>query len=65
MDRRAALAGNYNLPDRATGAALFADISGFTPLTFSLVEKYGADRGAEMLTERLNRVFGSLVAQVH
>ena len=65
MDRRAALAGDYALPDRATGAALFADISGFTPLTFSLVEKFGADRGAEMLTELLNRVFGSLVAQAH
>lgn len=32
-DRRRALQTGQQLPDRASGAALFADISGFTPLT--------------------------------
>ena len=32
-DRRRALAARESMPDRVTGAALFADISGFTPLT--------------------------------
>ena len=32
-DRRRALAAHEPMPDRVTGAALFADISGFTPLT--------------------------------
>ncbi len=31
MDRRQAIATGQDLPDRTTGAALFADISGFTP----------------------------------
>ncbi len=33
IDRRRALARGATLPDRTRGAALFADISGFTPLT--------------------------------
>ena len=32
-DRRRALAHRHDMPDRVRGAALFADISGFTPLT--------------------------------
>jgi class 3 adenylate cyclase len=31
QDRRRALARGENLPDRAHGSVLFADISGFTP----------------------------------
>jgi len=37
IDRRLALAHGVVLPNHATGAALFADISGFTPLTEALV----------------------------
>ena len=33
QDRFRALAAGESLPDRTTGSALFADISGFTPLT--------------------------------
>ena len=33
MDRRHALADGRALPEHTHGAALFADISGFTPLT--------------------------------
>jgi len=36
QDRRQALAEGVALPDRMVGAALFADISGFTPLTEAL-----------------------------
>ena len=36
-DRRLALARGVDLPRRSTGSALFADISGFTPLTEALV----------------------------
>ena len=46
-DRRRALAGGFELPDRVRGAALFADISGFTPLTEALVVELGPQLGAE------------------
>src|SRR5438552_1116835 len=36
QDRRRTLASGAALPDRMVGAALFADISGFTPLTEAL-----------------------------
>jgi class 3 adenylate cyclase/tetratricopeptide (TPR) repeat protein len=64
-DRRHALATNTELPDYATGAVLFADISGFTPLTEALVQTLGASRGAEELTRILNQVYDALIAQVH
>ena len=35
-DRRQALADRVEMPDRVVGSALFADISGFTPLTAAL-----------------------------
>lgn len=44
MDRRQALTGQGRFPDRTHGAALFADISGFTPLTEALVQELGAQR---------------------
>ena len=47
MDRRHALAEGRTMPDRLEGAALFADISGFTSLTESL---------AQILGSRLNAV---------
>lgn len=65
MDRRQALARNQSLPDRALGAALFADISGFTPLTEALVNDLGQQRGAEELTRHLNRVYDALIAELH
>src|SRR5688572_22100137 len=63
-DRRHALARGADLPDQATGAALFADISGFTPLTDALVEALGPQRGAEELTRWLNEIYDSLIAEV-
>ncbi|MEZ4709623.1 MAG: tetratricopeptide repeat protein [Caldilineaceae bacterium] len=53
------------LPDRTHGAALFADISGFTQLTEALAARYGARRGADELARRLNMVYTVLIAEVH
>src|SRR5215207_7710692 len=63
-DRRYALAQGAPLPDRTTGAALFADISGFTPLTEALLLALGPQRGAEELTGWLNKIYDALVAQI-
>jgi adenylate cyclase len=65
MDRRQAIASGKDLPDRTSGAALFADISGFTPLTEALMKELGAGRGAEELTRQLNAVYDALIAEVH
>lgn len=65
MDRRQALAKGEQLPGRAQGVALFADISGFTPLTLVLTEELGSQRGAEELSRRLNHIYGTLIAEVH
>lgn len=63
-DRRHALARGVDLPRRCTGSALFADISGFTPLTEALVRAYGPQRGAEQLLIELNRIYDALVREV-
>ena len=65
MDRRQALYRGEKLPDPAHGAALFADISGFTPLTERLVLDLGPQRGAEEVTKHLNRVYDGLVDELH
>lgn len=64
-DRRDALAQRRHLADRAQGCALFADISGFTPLTEALVDELGAQRGAEELTATLNTVFDAVLRELH
>lgn len=64
-DRRRALASGSPIPDRAEGCALFADISGFTPLTEALVAELGPQRGAEELTANLNIVFDAVLGQLH
>ncbi len=60
-DRRRALHDHRELADRVTGAALFADISGFTPLTEALTNELGSQRGSEELTRNLGRVFHSII----
>lgn len=40
LDRRRALAAGAELPVHTSGAALFAHISGFTPLTEALVRAF-------------------------
>jgi predicted ATPase/class 3 adenylate cyclase len=63
-DRRRALALGQPLPDQAPGAALFADVSGFTGLTQAITSAYGARRGAEELTRHLDAVYNTLIAEV-
>jgi predicted ATPase/class 3 adenylate cyclase len=63
-DRRHALARGQTLPDRARGAVLFADISGFTRLTEGLAISLGPQRGAEEITRHLNRIYELLIEQV-
>lgn len=65
MDRRAALAQGFELADRVKGAALFADISGFTPLSLALSGELGVRRGAEELNNQINRIFSAIISQVH
>jgi class 3 adenylate cyclase/FixJ family two-component response regulator len=65
MDRRQALAQDRELPETTSGAALFADISGFTPLTATLEAALGRQRGAEELTRQLEQVYSALIAEVH
>ncbi|MEM7344242.1 MAG: AAA family ATPase [Chloroflexota bacterium] len=65
MDRRLALNHGKELPDRTTGAVLFADISGFTTLTEALVHEFGPRRGAEEVTRQLNLINDARIAEVH
>lgn len=62
-DRRRAMASDQELPDRSQGAVLFADISGFTPLTEALMRELGPQRGAEELAVNLNRVYDAAISE--
>jgi class 3 adenylate cyclase len=64
QDRLRILAQGETLPNRTSGSALFADISGFTALTESLRETLGARQGAEELSKRLGAAYSSLIAEV-
>src|SRR5512134_598307 len=63
-DRLLALLRKQDLPDRAWGAALFADISGFTPLTEALVRELGPQLGAEELSRQLDAVYTALITKL-
>ena len=63
-DRQFAITRGEQLPEYATGAALFADISGFTLLTDTIVRALGPQRGAEELPRWLNRIYDALIADV-
>jgi class 3 adenylate cyclase/tetratricopeptide (TPR) repeat protein len=65
IDRYHALARGEALPERTHGAALFADISGYTPLMEGLVRSLGPRRGVEELTHHLDRVYAGLIGTVH
>ena len=65
MDRRQALARGQTLPEHSQGSVLFADISGFTPLTEALARELGPKRGAEELAVHLNRVYDALIDELH
>ena len=63
-DRRDSIATGSDLPPQTSGAALFADLSGFTSLTETLARRLGARRGAEELALHLNRFYDALIAPV-
>ena len=65
MDWRHAFATNSSLPEKQTGATLFSDISGFTPLTEAFAIELGPKRGGEELTIHLNRVYDGLIGVLH
>ncbi len=65
LDRCQTLIEGGNLPERTSGAALVADISGFTPLTEALLQTFGPRRGAEALTHQLNLVYDALIPKIH
>jgi class 3 adenylate cyclase/tetratricopeptide (TPR) repeat protein len=64
QDRLRALVQGVPLPERTIGAVLFADISGFTPLTEALSAALGPRRGAETLTHSLDAVYTALIVEV-
>lgn len=65
MDWRHVFASNRSLAETQTGATLFADISGFTPLTEAFALELGPKRGGEELTIHLNRVYDGLIGVLH
>jgi class 3 adenylate cyclase/tetratricopeptide (TPR) repeat protein len=65
IDRCHALAAGRELPDQAVGAALFADVSGFTALSGALAAEQGGKRGAEELLSRLNQLYDPLISIIH
>jgi class 3 adenylate cyclase/tetratricopeptide (TPR) repeat protein len=63
-DRYASLCQQRTLPEYEKGAALFADLSGFTRLTETLTQELGPRQGVEILTQHLNNVYTALIKQV-
>ena len=64
QDRLRALIRGESLPGHTRGSAIFADISGFTPLTEKLTRTLGSRQGVETLSQQLNEVYGALIDQV-
>lgn len=63
-DRRRAIATGARMADRVHGAGLFADISGFTPLTEALASELGPQRGAEVLASILGDVISAVIEEL-
>jgi hypothetical protein len=57
IDCHHAIAKGETLPNRVHGAALFADILGFTPLTTALAAKLDRQRGAEVVLDYVNPMY--------
>jgi adenylate cyclase len=64
QDRLRALARQQALPAQTQGAALFADISGFTMLTEALALRHGERGGVEVLTQVVGEVYDALITEV-
>jgi len=56
---------NFPYKEEMEAALLFADVSGFTPLTKTLQEKQGLVRGAEDLNRILSTYFDILIKSFH
>lgn len=65
IDRRFALTRGEALPDRTTGAVLFADISGFSSMASALERDFGPRQGADELMMQVNQLYTGLVGEVH
>jgi class 3 adenylate cyclase/tetratricopeptide (TPR) repeat protein len=65
IDRRFALTRDEALSDRAEGAVLFADISGFSSTASALERELGSGQGADELMIHVNQLYTELVNQVH
>ncbi len=65
IDRLAAVVAGEQLPMHCSGAVVFADIAGFTPLTDALARLLGPRLGAEQLTRHLNQVYDVVINEVH
>jgi class 3 adenylate cyclase/tetratricopeptide (TPR) repeat protein len=63
MDRRQVR--GKSLPSITNGAALFADISGFTGYSLNLERELGPQLSTEELTDQLNQVYEALIKPVH
>jgi adenylate cyclase len=63
-DRLQALAQGRDLPAHTEGAALFADICGFTALTEALALRLGERQGVEALTQPVGGVYDALITEV-
>jgi adenylate cyclase len=64
QDRLRAIVMGASLPDRTSGSALFADISGFTAFTEGLRNTLGPRRGAEELARRIETIYSELITQI-
>lgn len=65
MDRRLALLDGTALPEWSQGAALFADLRGFTALGEALAHALGPAQGAEELNRQISDCFVDLIAALH
>ena len=65
QDFRHALVQGQDLPPKATGSVLFADISGFTILTRKMSQQLGRKQGAEAVLAQINPVYEALIAELH
>ncbi len=65
MEVRRSLASGVPLAERAVGAALFADMSGYTATSAAFAKRLGPAAGAEALARQLERYFDALVRPVH
>ena len=63
-DRRQALHEQRELPMHSSGAVLCADIVGFTSRLEQVEAQFGAKKGADVMTEQVNRLFTVLIEEV-